>query len=407
MAAVAGVPGLSTLLAWPTEHLTEAAAHWEIVGEHNYGVAHQVWRDAASVDWRGDAADALRNATHSDLQSTSAAVDQLQAAARVARSAASDLYAARSRLRYAVKDARAAGFEVGEDLSVTDRISGGTVGQRAARQAAAQALAGDIRQRAAQVVVLDQQVAGKITAAIAGIRDTFPPSPAHVGSLPARNGHVQAVDRTWKQDGGDGQSNAGSIGGPRGGDIRGVLDRLPVGNQPFVKEVRSVEDLQNLWNWARQHGVEIPNGYGDPSKGTQYRLPDGTTIGQRWAAESNGKPALDINIPDQGGYTKVHVNPRGGVPEIPATGAPRPGGTPAAGEPAVTPQTPLRGPIEAPPPPKPSAGAAEGGGAMPGFGGLPPNSPATGPHPIHIPHTLDHKWPLLGEIPEEFEGPQE
>ncbi|WP_231120952.1 hypothetical protein [Mycobacterium colombiense] len=405
MAAVAGVPGLSTLLAWPTEHLTEAAAHWETVGERNYGVAHQVWRDAASVDWRGEAADTLRNATHADLQTTSAAVDQLRAAARVARSAASDLYSARSRLRYAVKDADAAGFEVGEDLSVTDRI-GGTVGQRAARQAAGQALAGDIRQRAAQLVSLDQQVAGKITAAVAGIRETFPQDRTHVGPLPARNGHIQAVDRTWKQDGGNDGANPTPTGGPGGSDIRGVLEKLPVGDRPDIREVRSAQDLENLWKWAKQHGVEMPNGYGDPGKGTRYRLPDGTTIGQRWTAESNGKPVLDINIPDQGGYTKVHINPRGGVPEVPAPGAPRPAGPPASGEPAETPQPPVRGPIEAVPP-KPSPGVVEGGGPVLGFGGLPPNSPATGPHVIHIPHTLDHKWPLLGELPEEFEGPQE
>lgn len=122
MAALEGAPNLSALLAWPTDHLTEAAAHWETVGERSYVVAHQVWRDAASVDWRGEAADALRSATHADLQATSAAVDQLHAATRVARSGASDLYAARSRVRYAVEDARTAGFEVGEDLSVTDRM---------------------------------------------------------------------------------------------------------------------------------------------------------------------------------------------------------------------------------------------------------------------------------------------
>lgn len=193
---------------------------------------------------------------------------------------------------------------------------------------------------------------------------------------------------------------------PGGSDIRGVLEKLPVGDRPDVREVRSAQDLENLWKWAKQHGVEMPNGYGDPGKGTRYRLPDGTTIGQRWTAESNGKPVLDINIPDQGGYTKVHINPRGGVPEVPAPGAPRPAGPPASGVPAVAPQAPVRGPIEAVPT-KPSPGVVEGGGPMPGFGGLPPNSPATGPHVIHIPHTLDHKWPLLGEIPEEFEGPQE
>jgi hypothetical protein len=44
MSAVTGFPGLSTLLSWSTEHLTEAADHWDTVGEHSYGVANQVWR---------------------------------------------------------------------------------------------------------------------------------------------------------------------------------------------------------------------------------------------------------------------------------------------------------------------------------------------------------------------------
>lgn len=195
----AGVAGLSALLDWPTDHLTEAAAHWETVGERSYAVAHQVWRDSTSVDWRGEAAEALRTATHADLQTTSAAVDQLQAAARVARSGASDLHAARSRVRYAVEDARTAGFEVGEDLSVTDRMRGGSAAERAARQAAAQAFAGDIRQRAAQLVGLDAQVAGRVTAAVAGIGDTFPQIPAP--AIPPRSNPVRAVDNhTFKQN---------------------------------------------------------------------------------------------------------------------------------------------------------------------------------------------------------------
>lgn len=109
--AASGIPDLSALLAWPTDHLTEAAAHWDNVGEHTYAVAHQLWRDATSIDWSGHAAGALRAATHADLQTTSAAVDQLQEAARVARNGASDLYAARSRVRYAVTDARQRDFK--------------------------------------------------------------------------------------------------------------------------------------------------------------------------------------------------------------------------------------------------------------------------------------------------------
>lgn len=189
MAGVAGVPGLSALMAWPTDHLTQAADYWEKVTERSYSVAHQVWRDALSVDWRGDAADAVRGATHADLIRTSAVVDQLRAAAGVARCAASELTAARSRMRYAVEDGRGAGFTVGEDLSVQDRMVGGSAAQRAARQAQAQALADDIRQRAAQLVSVDQEVAGKISAAVAGVRDAFP-----------ADKHVRGVDNHTFKD---------------------------------------------------------------------------------------------------------------------------------------------------------------------------------------------------------------
>ena len=193
MAAVSGAPGLSALLAWPTDHLTEAAAHWETVGERSYGVSHGVWRDALTVDWSGEAAEALRTDTHADMMTTSAVVDQLQSAASVARSGASDLDAARSQMRYAVEDARSAGFEVGEDLSVTDRMSGGSAAQRVARQAAAQAFAGNIGGRAAQLVSVDAQVASRITAAVAGVGNTFPADPADQRPSPRRRQpHVQA-----------------------------------------------------------------------------------------------------------------------------------------------------------------------------------------------------------------------
>ena len=53
MSAGVGIPNLSQLVAWPTEHLTEAADHWENMGGRSYGVANQVWRDALSIDWHG------------------------------------------------------------------------------------------------------------------------------------------------------------------------------------------------------------------------------------------------------------------------------------------------------------------------------------------------------------------
>ena len=198
MSAVGAVPSLAALLAWPTEHLTEAAEYWEAIGGRCYEVANQIWRDSVSVDWQGEAADALRSATHADMMTTRAVADQLHEAAQVARSGASDLYAVRSRVRHAVEDADTARFDVSQDLSVTDRSSGGPPAQRAARQAQAQAFAGDIRQRAAQLVGLDQQVAAKIITAMAGIRTTFPPNPTP--DTPPKDNRVHAVDHHWKQD---------------------------------------------------------------------------------------------------------------------------------------------------------------------------------------------------------------
>ena len=200
MSALATLPGLSALLAWPTEHLTEAAEHWEAVAGRSYGVANQVWRDSNSVGWHGSAADRLLSATHADMLTTSAVADQLHGAAKVARSGASDLYAARSRVRYAVDDARAAGFNVGEDISVTERSSGVRPRSWPLDAPRRKRFASDIRHRATQLVGLDQQVADRITAAVAGIRETFAQGPASPDS-PSKDNHVRAVDNhSFKQD---------------------------------------------------------------------------------------------------------------------------------------------------------------------------------------------------------------
>lgn len=199
MAIVGGLPSLSQLMSWPTEHLTQAAESWETIGGRCCELASQVWQDALSVEWQGVTADTLRSTTHADMLTTSAVADQLQSAANVARAAASDLHTARSRVEYAVEDARSAGFAVSESLSVTDRSTGRSAAERAARQAQAQALAANIGQRAAQLVGVDQQVADKITTAMAGVSQTFPPSPSP--SMSPKNGRVQAVDNhTFKQD---------------------------------------------------------------------------------------------------------------------------------------------------------------------------------------------------------------
>jgi hypothetical protein len=270
MSVVAGFPSLSQLLGWPTQHLTEAADHWEAIGGRSYGVVNGVWRDALSIDWHGKGVEALRTAAHADMMTTSAVADQLQAAAKIARGGASDLYAARSRVRYAVEDAHAAGFDVGEDVSVTDRSSGGSAAWRAGRQAQGQVFAGGIRQRALQLVVLDQRVAGKVTAAMAGIRDTFPQSPAPDPSL--KKPKIQTVDNhTFKQD-----------PPPPPYPINEVIAEATDLDGNRVPLRRGYYDARTKegWGWDKaywRHGVVNPNVFKDLiSHSRPVHQPDGT-----------------------------------------------------------------------------------------------------------------------------------
>lgn len=80
----------------------------------------------------------------------------------------------------------------------------GTAAERVARHAQAQTFAGDIRQRAIQLVVSEQEVASKITAATAGIATTtFPETPSIDDTIIGndnRDTGVRLVD--VKQDGG-------------------------------------------------------------------------------------------------------------------------------------------------------------------------------------------------------------
>ncbi len=375
---------LSELLAWPTDHLTQAASHWEAVGRRCYGVASRVWQDSLSVDWQGHAADKLRVATYADMMTTSAVADQLHEAAKVARGGASDLYAARSRVRYIVEDARTAGFFVAEDLSVTDRSTDGSAAQRATRQAQAQTFAGDIRQRAAQLVGVDQQVAAKITSATADIRDAFPQT--HTSDTPRKHNRVQAVDNhTWKQD-----PTPAPNPGRTASEVREAIKGLPRGSRPNYLEVRSPDDIRKFWDWATENAPPY-----NPSKpyrggnGIMRQLPDGTIVG---LGPSDGHgPTIDFRFPD-GEPVKLHINPvTGGVPDIPAPAGPASPKAPAA-----------RAPVEPPLSARPPLDLAPGrGGPAPPLVGGGPVPPESIPHPVHPPHS-HHGPPVLGkdELPD-------
>ena len=166
------VPTLSQIEAYSTDHLVDAADHWDRLADRWEDAHWQVRNQAHGLAWQGAAADALRERTMSDYTVASSQADQLRSTARIARQQAGGLDQLRNRVLYAVGDAHDAGFIVGEDLSVTDTRTSRTAAELAARQAQAQVFAADIRGRAGALVGGDTTVAADLSSAAAGIGDT-------------------------------------------------------------------------------------------------------------------------------------------------------------------------------------------------------------------------------------------
>jgi hypothetical protein len=111
--------------------------------------------------------------------------DDLRAAAVAARGAVEEIEAAKKAALFSIGEAHAEGFAVGEDLSVTDQQATDSPDELAARQAQAQTLAADIREKAAALAAADQDAAAKITSAATGLQDV---------SFEEGSGGIQLVD---------------------------------------------------------------------------------------------------------------------------------------------------------------------------------------------------------------------
>jgi hypothetical protein len=389
------LPPLSELLSWSTAHLTAGADYWDGLADRWKGAFNEVHQRIRASGWEGQAYDATDERTYWDSVIVSNAAGDLHDGARTARNAASDVTAARDRLSESVTKARDAGFDVGDDYAVTSGETGGTPAQQVQRQAQAESLAEDIRWRAAALVETDQHAGTRVAHAV-----------GHLGNLafeehdgagtpatgnPERNG-VQLVDffgpkQSPFPDPGLPDDPVGRGGSPSAADIRSVLEKLPQGDRPWIREVRTPEELQKLWKWMEQNGIEDPSRYGDPSKGVWKNLPDGSGVGQRSSTSSTNAPALDINL-NGNDHWKVHINPRtGGIPEIPAATRPPIEAAPSRG--AALGAVP---PTVVEPPPEPKAPPVRGGplGGLPLGGGVlpdgslpylvePPGPDATGP----------------------------
>lgn len=197
------LPTLSQIRNWDVEHLSQAAEDWEAEARRWENTYEQNYQRLAETDWKGQAREAAVERAGLDLVKVRGPALQLREAATAARYGFAQQNGAKEWALDAVADAEQAGFSAKEDLSVSDRQSGGSAATRAARQAQAQALAAQIRHRAALLVGSNQEIATKITSAAGNIGDFSFDEPTGVAATQSKqkNKGIQPVDtKTWKQE---------------------------------------------------------------------------------------------------------------------------------------------------------------------------------------------------------------
>ena len=183
------------LQAWDITHLETAARDWTATA-HNWETSfpsiHKAVVAPGGAVWEGAAAEAAQQSALADLVKVRGWADVLHESAAVARRGADTLYYAKQSVLNAVEDAQAAGYQVGEDLSVTPPPEAGVAGA-----AEAQVYAADIQERAAQLVAQDKEIAAKISTASAPLHSvTFADTPT---TRAPDTSKFQPVDRTWKE----------------------------------------------------------------------------------------------------------------------------------------------------------------------------------------------------------------
>lgn len=288
-----GLPRLSEVEAWDTGHLTSAATTWSATAqkwEDGFAdVAKQSYLPGGS-EWNGVAADAAQRRAVADRTAVNVVAEKLRAVSTAARTGATDLAAARQRVLSVVSTARAAGFEVGDDLSVTYIDDGSSAA--AARRSQAESLARDLWRQAANLTETDRRVSERISGAAEDIQSLdFGPGR---GDPPL-------------------EPQADAMGVRTADDVHAIVDPLPPGEQDHVRQLPTEAEIRALYGVLTENGtLATPPTY----PGTSYLLDDGTRISMRETSGSGGT-TIDIKYPD-GEIQKVHLPPGGEQQQQPA-----------------------------------------------------------------------------------------
>lgn len=319
----ATVPTLTAIENWDTEYLTTAANHWTLTAtkwELAFTEISEHMPNPGGAPWEGVAASAAERRTYADRLNVIGMADELHSAAAAARRGVNELATARQRVLSAVADARAAGFTVCEDLSLSCRVPV-TATDSAVLRTRMQTFAADIRGKASALATLDQQVAAKLNNSAAEVsRTSFDRSDTRMlgfGRLDPKE--TPPTDELTVRD---------------ADDVHKRVDPLPPGRNRGVKVLPNAAAVEGLYAELTKNAMQAPSG---TYKGEWQTLPDGTKVGFRPDSKSGG-PTVEIWNPDGSKMWDVHVgDPPKRSPPTPAP-APAPAPAPVA---APAPEAPL------------------------------------------------------------------
>jgi hypothetical protein len=240
-------PSLSQVQTVPTELLRQAGSSWRATGAHWEQLFTQLQEQASRADvLEGQTGTAVRGRAYDDWVIVQGKLFQLQEAAEISELGADRLAGAQAHALDAVEQARAAGFEVNEDLSVTDTQTGGTPAQRAARQSQAETHAAYVRHCVDSLIAVDREVSAQLAAATQGF-----------GNVAFDESPIPGID----------DDHAGQDGKHTGVQLTGYgapLPEEPPPSDPGIppggwSDIPEIEDAQHIaYGHAWEHWKNVP-----------------------------------------------------------------------------------------------------------------------------------------------------
>ncbi|SLJ13263.1 putative conserved membrane protein [Mycobacteroides abscessus subsp. abscessus] len=174
MAAIAPVkiPTKSEIFQWTTTHLHEAATAWEKAADESERAFEQHVnnvRAPSGTEWTGAGATAAYDDAREAQDTVRTQCSIKRELARIARRGAEDIDGAKRTSVNAIQEVEGKGYQVAEDLKVTDARSGGSDAERAARKAEAQQLTEFLRWHAQGLASTDEKVGQELIAEAQGL----------------------------------------------------------------------------------------------------------------------------------------------------------------------------------------------------------------------------------------------